>query len=129
MVHLTMSDALPDVALACAAQAMAAHPARRAPCIAIGRILLHEGRTLLAARFGEGVLRKLDALQGSDAERARRIAWWQATRASMTDSRADDAYLADWLSTGNELEALRLGATRAGKTEPPADWKPTQRSR
>src|SRR5690606_29876116 len=103
---------------ACAPEAVAAQPERRGHCVAIGRLLLQESRTHLAARFGEGLLRKLDALQDADAERSRRIAWWQAN-GMPADAASINTVFEDWLSTGNEIEAMRLAATRAGKAEPP----------
>lgn len=124
MVHLTMGVAWPKLLGACAPEAAATGSARREHCLAIGRMLLQDGRTVLAARFGEALLRKLDALQGLEAERARQIAWWQDDQLStMPSGTALDAYFTDWLSTGDEIEALRLAATRAGKAEPPAGWR------
>ena len=124
MLHLTMGGAWPKLLGACAPEAAATGSARREHCLAIGRMLLQDGRTVRAARFGEALLRKLDALQGLEAERARHIAWWQDDQLStMPSGTALDAYFTDWLSTGDEIEALRLAATRAGKAEPPADWR------
>jgi len=124
MIHLHMGNAWPNLLAACSPEAVAAQPARRESCLASGRVLLQEGRTLLAARFGEALLRKLDALTGADAERARQLAWWQETlMPTLQSGREMDAYFTDWLSTGDEIEALRLAANRAGKAEPPADWR------
>lgn len=129
MFHLTMSAASPNLLTACTPEVVAARPERRGHCLATGRLLLQQGRTLLAARFGEALLRKLDALQGADATRSRQIAWWQAKGLPGADSTAIDAYFEDWLSTGNEVEAMRLAATRAGQAEPPADWQPQKHTR
>jgi hypothetical protein len=43
----------------------------------------------------------------------------------MASERAGDigAYLDNYFTTGNELEAMRLNAERLGKGEPPANWK------
>lgn len=129
MFHLTMGGAWPNLLGACTPEAVAAQAERREHCLAAGRLLLQEGRTLLAARFGEALLRKLDALQGVDAGRARHVAWWQANGAPDAEATAINTYFEDWLSTGSEVEAMRLAATRAGKAEPPADWEPRQRTR
>jgi hypothetical protein len=43
--------------------------------------------------------------------------------ANATNGEAISLYMRDMLATGSEVEALRLAATRAGKAEPPADWK------
>jgi hypothetical protein len=130
MLHLTMGGTWPKLLGACAPEAAATGSARREHCLAVGRILLRDGRTVLAARFGETLLRKLDALHGLEAERARQIAWWQDNQLStMPSGTALEAYFSDWLSTGDEVEALRLAATRAGKAEPPADWQAPGRGR
>lgn len=124
MFHLTAGLAWQNVMGACAAEAVATAAARREPCLAVGRLLLRQSRSLLAARVGEGLLRKLDALRDTDAERTRQLAWWQENmQANLLPGKAMDAYFADWLSTGSEVEALRLAANRAGKAEPPADWQ------
>lgn len=130
MIHLHMGNAWPNLLAACSPEAVAARPERRESCLASGRVVLQEGRTLLAARFGEALLRKLDALTGADAERARQLAWWQETlMPTLQSGREMDAYFTDWLSTGDEIEALRLAAGRAGKAEPPADWRSSAEKR
>jgi hypothetical protein len=97
---------------------------RRASCTAIGRLLFDGGHTLLTTMIGEMLLRKVDALDADDRVRARQLGWW---RESMTDigtsSDATSRYVEDTISTKSEIEALRLAMTRAGKAEPPADWK------
>lgn len=128
MFTLTMGGASQNLLGACTPEAVAAQPERREHCLAAGRLLLQQGRTLLAARFGEALLRKLDALLGVDAERSRQIAWWRANSAPDAEATAISTYFEDWLSTGNEIEAMRLAATRAGKAEPPADWPLPQQS-
>lgn len=125
MLHLHMDAAGARLFAACGPDAATNPPDRLEPCIAIGRILLREGRTGMDARFGAALLRKLDALEGADVERARQLAWWQqASLPSIMSGEAADAYVTDWLSTGSEVEALRLAAVRAGKAEPPAGWQP-----
>ncbi|WP_395683880.1 hypothetical protein [Dokdonella sp.] len=105
--------------------ACATADAQRKPmCIATARLLFDSGYSTTTVMIGEMLLRKLDALGPDDQLRARRLAWW--TESQMSIFMTGDAlsqYLRDTLSTGSEIEALRLAATRAGKAEPPADWK------
>ena len=131
MVFLSTSGTARTLLGACASDAVATAPARRDPCSAAGRILLHEGRTILQARLGEGLLRKLDALEAVDADRARRVNWWHVSWDPMqvSDATSLGAYFQDWLSTGSEVEAMRLAATRADKAEPPADWQSSKNAR
>ncbi len=86
--------------------------ARQEPCVTVGRLLLHEGTSLLAAHIGEAVLRQLDGIDDRDAAR---IADLGALRQSARSADAgwNEAFLTDWLLTGSEIEALRLGAARA----------------
>jgi hypothetical protein len=95
-------------------------------CLAIAHVLLHEGRTLIAAGMGAGLLRTSDLLVGEDAERDRQLAWWKQTVAPGVE-RDPGAFVDDWIATGSEVEALRLAAIRAGKESPPKDWQPPSR--
>lgn len=97
---------------------------RKAPCIASGRLMFDQGRSLMAVIMGEMLLRKFDALNPEDRLRSRNLAWWRENSMSllMTGDSAGQ-YMRDLLATGSEIEALRLAATRAGKADPPADWK------
>jgi hypothetical protein len=52
-----------------------------------------------------------------------RTGWWQENVTTLTEGDALSRYLDDYTATGNEVEAMRLAAARAGKAEPPADWK------
>jgi hypothetical protein len=90
---------------------------RRDRCVTVGRLLLHEATTLIAAHMGEAVLRRLDATDDRDAARIADLrAWRQA--AMPADAGWNEAFLANWLVTGSEIEALRLGATGAGESAP-----------
>jgi len=97
---------------------------RKAPCVATGRLMFDRGRSLMTVVMGEMLLRKFDALSADDRLRSRNLAWWRENSMSLLS--AGDAaglYMRDVLATGSEIEALGLAATRAGKAEPPADWK------
>jgi hypothetical protein len=94
-------------------------PSRRDACIAVGRLLMQKAPTLIAMRFGESILRQLDALDAADSERTRRVMWWK----SMSNP-DDTTYVAEFIASGNEIDALRHYAESRGKAEPPADWKP-----
>lgn len=93
----------------------------RDDCIAVARLLLHSGTSLLVTAVGTRTLLNLGALEDEDRAFARRIAWWQE-QASMSD-RMTDAFADDYVAKG-ELAAIRAAAARAGKADPPADWQP-----
>ena len=118
-------DASPNASInaACAS----ANDARRPFCIATARLMFDGGHTLMANIIGEMLLRKFHALNAQDLLQARKLAWWRENSMSIiTDGpngMAISLYMHDMLATGSESEALRLAATRAGKAEPPADWK------
>lgn len=93
-------------------------------CVAIGRLMLNSSYTVISALIGSAVLREAGPLSPGDQQRARAIAWWQESQlGALADGAGLDAYFDDFASTGSEIEALRLAATRAGKAEPPAEWK------
>lgn len=97
---------------------------RKNDCAAIGRLMLNSGRTAVSALIGAAVLREVGPLDPSDQQRARRIYWWHEVQLSaLVDGASPDTYFEDFVSTGDEIEALRLAATRIGKAEPPAEWK------
>jgi hypothetical protein len=107
---------------ACKALPTQAPASSRDGCVHAGRLLLHESTSLIGASFGKAILRTLDSLDARDLDRARQLDWW---RESLLISTGDAVthYAEDYLSTGSEIEAMRLAATRAGKAEPPAEWK------
>ena len=96
---------------------------RREACIAAARTTVEKSTTLMDLMFGESILRKLEALDAANAARARNAAWWQQQSTARAMKGEVFAYLDDYFTTGNELEALRLNAERLGKAEPPANWK------
>jgi hypothetical protein len=122
-----MSIGAPTLAIhtVCSGKADDEAAARKESCTAIGRLMLHSGKTLIAVTIGEFVLRQNDALDARDAERARLVAWWSKDLQTNMYANADafDAYFNDYLASGNEIEAIRLLATRNGKAQPPANWK------
>lgn len=97
---------------------------RKDTCVAIGRLMLNSGRSLISTGIGESLLRNADALGTDEQARARQLAWWYSVQSETfrQNDAAIEAYFADYLSTGNEIEAMRLNATRSGKAEPPANW-------
>jgi hypothetical protein len=97
---------------------------RREACIAIGRLLVRKGLDVPSVRIGEGILRNQKSLEAADAERSRRVHWWQDVMERQERSESVGAYLDDYLATGNQVEALERNAARLGKTEPPVNWKP-----
>lgn len=107
----------------CSKSAIQAHQARRDACIASGRLLLEKATTVIGLDFGEGVLRRLDALDEADADRARHVWWWSSLAASNEIEGEQQAYLVEFIATGNEIEALRVNAERLGEAEPPANWQ------
>ena len=130
MTQLHMGNALVDLARTCTPEFAEPKSARRGACIDAARVVLLHGRTVLATRFGEAVLRKFDALVDADAARARQIgSWQQVLMPSMQSGDALAAYFEDWMTTGSEIEALRLAAERAGKAGPAADQQPSTRQR
>lgn len=118
----TGASSLAPLYRACSGKAEDTSPLRE-DCIAAARLLLDSGNTLIAAQVGERLLRKVDAFGPADRERARHLAWWQSQLRDLEDSSEFEAYLTDFLTTGSEIEALRLAAARASKAEPPADWQ------
>jgi len=119
------------VASACADKAEAG--STLAPsCIASARLMLHSGSSIVSAMAGERLLRRLDAHDDRDASRARTIAWWSSVGGlgNSPDSQAAALVMNDMAESGSEVEALRLAAQRAGKIDPPEDWRsPTEKKK
>lgn len=99
--------------------------AQRSDCVQIARVMLHSSTTVIAARIGEGVLRKLDAMTAADTLRARKLAWWSSLAGGIErkDGQATVTFFNDQRATGSEIDALRLGAERLGKAEPGETWR------
>jgi len=107
---------------ACKALPPQAPASSRDGCVHAGRLLLHESTSLIGASIGAAILRTLGSLDARDLDRSRHLEWWRESLSIPTGD-AVTHYAEDYLSTGSEIEALRLAATRLGKAEPPSDWK------
>ena len=120
----TKVDTVSAVASACQGKVNADSP-RQQSCIVAARLLLNAGTTLLSVTAGERILRRLDALDDRDADRARSIAWWMtaARPEAQPDGEAISRFMDDIANSGSEVEALRLAAERAGKAQPPETWR------
>lgn len=99
-----------------------ADTSRNDACVAIGHRIFDSAHSQMAVMIGERLLRNLNALGNGDRARARQIAWWQENF-SASYGKNDAAYMDDYISTHSEIEALRLAAVRAGKVDPPKEWK------
>lgn len=125
MLAYSTFGAAPAITAVCSAAVASSEQVRRNNCIAVGHLMLHEGRSLVDVSIGEILLRQLEALGPSDENRARQVAWWHSasTPKVMFGSDGGVTYFNDFISSGSEIEATRLAAKRLGKAEPPADWK------
>lgn len=121
MAMTVSSQGVMGIARACAQEDVS----KSENCEVIARQLLHQGKTQAAAGVGEMILRRIDALDADDSARTRQVAWWRdfTMTASATDDDALDRFLKDSVSTGSEIEAMRLAAQRAGKETPPESWQ------
>ncbi|HEY0232843.1 MAG TPA: hypothetical protein VGC55_16475 [Dokdonella sp.] len=108
----------------CASKDTAEAARRKDNCIALARLQLHSGTSLVATMLGESRLHALDAMDARDAGRARQLAWWRESLMPTFSSggAALDRYFDDIRRVG-DVEALRLAAARLGTEEPAADWK------
>ena len=103
---------------------------RSADCAAAGRLLATHADTLLATHMGQAVLRAAKTYSDDDVRTARAGDWiyTQFTATLPTEEDATSlarfaAYQDDWIATGNELEAMRRAAQRAGiASQPPDGW-------
>ncbi|HEX5123012.1 MAG TPA: hypothetical protein VFV97_07180, partial [Rhodanobacteraceae bacterium] len=123
-----------ELAEACNSTNAAAGTPRHDSCVAIGQLLVRNGATMLDVNFGESILTHLGALAGADAERVRQVKWWYESMSTETPPRAMPtdavlAYIDDYIATGNEVEALRRYASKAGRSDPPPGWTPRKTRR
>lgn len=122
-VSSTSASHFAAIHTACKKRGDANDPPHADACIAIGRLMLNSSYTVVSALIGRAILRQAGPLAADDEQRARRIDWWQENQTSLLSGAAGiDAYVEDLASTGSEIEAQRLAATRAGKAEPPVEW-------
>ena len=102
--------------------------ARRGYCADIGHLMTHQARTAISLAIGFAALRISGSASQEDEREARDYYWMyeQYIKLAQNDSSSDvedESYLVDWLSTGNEIEALRRRVLRAGiSPTPPPDW-------
>lgn len=95
-------------------------------CARIGHLLVAHADTLIAQRIGFAVLRVSHTFNDNDVQIARQQDWIFAQRIdadSENTPRGAIAFMRDFYTTGNEIDAMRLAVARAGKPlEPPVDW-------
>ena len=104
---------------------------RASDCAAIGRLLAARADTLLASRIGPVLLRVSKTYVDADVDAARVDDWTYHNFTSLLPTDENDpaaferfhAYVADWIATRSELEAMRRMTLRAGlAATPPDDW-------
>ena len=101
---------------------------RREACLATGRLMLNESKSLFSQMMGLALLRSAGA--DDAAELARNKDYFTRMLIGISDAMLEDPqeyerYQADWLQTGSEIQVLKKALTRAGiPLLPPADWKP-----
>ena len=104
---------------------------RAGDCATIGRLLASRADTLLASRIGPALLRASQTYVDADVSAARNIDWIYDQYTSLLPTDENDeaaitrfqAYVADWIATGSEVEAMHRAALRAGlAATPPDGW-------
>lgn len=104
---------------------------RAADCATIGRMLAARADTLIASRIGPALLRVSQTYVEADVAAARAADWIYDGYTSLLPTDEDDgaaierfqSYVAEWIATGSEIEAMRRMALRAGLAPtPPDDW-------
>jgi hypothetical protein len=109
---------------ALAAACAKAEGTRRASCVTAGRLMFDGGHSLLTARIGQMQLRTAGALDANDMARVRQLDWWTENMLTVFGDGASSArYVDDTLASKSEIEAMRRAMARAGKLDPPAEWK------
>ncbi len=96
-------------------------------CGRIGRLMLHDGTTVLARSAGRAFLRSSGTMTQADVDAGRAIDWLAHQQASLSIETSPDrlrAYAADMQATGSEIKAAELQLQREGLTLlPPPGWK------
>jgi hypothetical protein len=107
------------------------HRDRAPDCAAIGRLLAAHGDTLVATRLGPALLRVSQTYVDADLAAARGGDWIYDRFTLLLPTEEDDAaagerltaFVADWIESRSEFEAMRHMALRAGLAPaPPDDW-------
>lgn len=91
----------------CSPASAGAKPADREPCIALARVMLHAGTSVLTELFGEVALRKFDALEPADVSLAAEIRNAEVASTSF-DGAALARYVREYVASGSEITAMRL---------------------
>lgn len=100
---------------------------RASLCEEAGRHVATVSKTILDQRIGLAVVRAAGREQDQDLQHQRELDWAGSSLARNAIFLDADAYYADWLSTGDELEAGRRALQRAQlESEVPAWWSPKQ---
>ena len=101
---------------------------RREACLAAGRLILNESNTLMSRQIGVALLRLAEADDAAEINRNTKYFMEEYSLASIAELEDPDKFerwQADWLQTGNEIQAARNMLIRAGiPLLPPADWQP-----
>lgn len=95
-------------------------------CGRIGHLLVAHSDTYIAQRIGFAILRVSHTFTDDDVQIARGQDWIFAQRVHADSENTPQGaanFMRDFFATGNEIDAMRLAVTRAGKPlQPPADW-------
>ncbi|MEO5810959.1 MAG: hypothetical protein ABIU96_10615 [Rhodanobacter sp.] len=99
---------------------------RRETCIATGRLMLKESKTVMSMQTGAALLRLAGAEEAVEATRNADYLMKKAidlSRFAMLIPAELARYQADWLQTGSEVQAMKNQLTQAGiPLLPPKDW-------
>ncbi|MEO7934966.1 MAG: hypothetical protein ABIR27_01790 [Dokdonella sp.] len=99
---------------------------RREACIAVGRLMLKESKTVMSMQAGAALLRLAGAEEAVEATRNADYFMKKAfdlSRFAMLIPAGLERYQADWLRTGSEVQAMKNQLTQAGiPLLPPKDW-------
>jgi hypothetical protein len=99
---------------------------RREACIATGRLMLKESKTVVSMQTGASLLRLAGAEDVIEVTRAADYFMEEASDLSASvqfDPVEVERFQTDWEQTGSEIQAIKNRMTRAGiPLLPPADW-------
>ncbi|MEP6881233.1 MAG: hypothetical protein ABI866_04530, partial [Dokdonella sp.] len=99
---------------------------RREACIAVGRLMLKESKTVMSMQTGAALLRLAGAEEAVEATRNADYFMKKAidlSRFVMLIPAGLARYQADWLQTGSEVQAMKNQLTQAGiPLLPPEEW-------
>lgn len=101
---------------------------RYAYCEDVGRLMLGNGKTLIARLIGFAVLRNLGDLTAADRQERRNLDWYmhkfiEAVGYERADDIAIGSYQTDWRHFDDEVEIIKRALRRAGlPDEAPVGW-------